>query len=45
MRWPLGVVDVTYARRGDIVARARAAQADGFAHSDPLVGTDPGART
>jgi sugar phosphate isomerase/epimerase len=43
MRWPLGVVDVTYARRGDIVARARAARADGFAHIDPLVGTDPDA--
>ncbi len=41
MRWPLGVVDVTYARRGDIVERARAARADGFAHIDPLVDTDP----
>jgi len=40
-RWPLGVVDVTYARRGDIAERARAARADGFAHIDPLVGTDP----
>jgi sugar phosphate isomerase/epimerase len=40
-RWPLGVVDVTYARHGEIAARARAARADGFAHIDPLVGTDP----
>ena len=41
MRPPIGVVDVTYARRGDIVERARAARADGFAHIDPLLGTDP----
>jgi len=40
-RWPLGVVDITYARRGDVVERARAAQTDGFAHIDPLIGTDP----
>jgi len=40
-RPPLGVVDVVYARRGDIVERSRAAHADGFAHIDPLVGTDP----
>jgi hypothetical protein len=38
---PLGVVDVTYAREGDVVARAARAAADGFAHIDPLVGTDP----
>ena len=30
-----------YARRGDIVERARAAADDGYAHIDPLVGTDP----
>ena len=41
MRWPLGVVDVVYARRGDIAERALAARADGFAHIDPLVDTDP----
>ncbi len=41
MRWPLGVVDVVYARRPDIAARALAARADGFAHIDPLVDTDP----
>jgi sugar phosphate isomerase/epimerase len=40
MRWPLGVVDVVYARRGDIAERARAARADGFAHIDPLLDTD-----
>jgi sugar phosphate isomerase/epimerase len=37
---PLGVVDVVYMRRGDISERALAAQADGFVHIDPLVGTD-----
>ena len=41
MRWPLGVVDVVYARRGDAAERALAALADGFAHIDPLVDTDP----
>ena len=41
MRWPLGVVDVVYARRGDAAERALAARADGFAHIDPLVDTDP----
>jgi sugar phosphate isomerase/epimerase len=40
MGWPLGVVDIVYERRGDVAARARAAQADGFAHIDPLLGTD-----
>lgn len=40
-RWPLGVVDVTYARYADVAERARAAQADGFAHIDCMVGTDP----
>ncbi len=30
-----------YARRGDKAERARAARADGFAHVDPLVDTDP----
>ena len=43
LKWPLGVVDVTYARLADVADRARAAQADGFAHIDPLVGTDPDA--
>src|SRR4051794_766506 len=39
--FPLGVVDVVYVRRGDIVERSRAAAADGYAHIDPMVGTDP----
>jgi sugar phosphate isomerase/epimerase len=38
---PLGVVDVVYARRGDIPARAAAAAADGYHHVDPPLGTDP----
>jgi sugar phosphate isomerase/epimerase len=41
MRWPLGVVDVVYARRGNVAERALAARADGFAHIDPLVDADP----
>jgi sugar phosphate isomerase/epimerase len=41
LRWPLGVVDIVYAARGDVPARASAAKADGFAHIDPLIGTDP----
>jgi sugar phosphate isomerase/epimerase len=40
---PIGVVDVVYARRGDIVERSRAAAADGYAHIDPQVGDDPAA--
>jgi len=40
MRWPLGVVDIVYARRGDVAARASAAKADGYEHIDPLVGSD-----
>ncbi len=40
MRWPLGVVDVVYARRGGIEARARAARDDGYEHIDPLLGAD-----
>jgi sugar phosphate isomerase/epimerase len=40
-RWPLGVVDIVYARRGDATERAAAALADGFEHIDPLLGTDP----
>jgi sugar phosphate isomerase/epimerase len=40
-RWPLGVVDVTYARLAEVTDRARAARADGFEHIDPLIGTDP----
>jgi len=39
-RWPLGVVDVVYARRDDVVERAQAARADGYAHIDPLLGVD-----
>jgi sugar phosphate isomerase/epimerase len=42
-RWPLGVVDVVYARRGDANARAAAARVDGFSHIDPLLGTDAAA--
>jgi sugar phosphate isomerase/epimerase len=38
---PLGVVDVVYRAYGDVVAGSRVAAADGFAHIDPLVGTDP----
>ncbi|MCU1464132.1 MAG: hypothetical protein JWM72_60 [Actinomycetia bacterium] len=41
LRWPLGVVDVAYARHADVVERARAAQSDGFEHIDCMVGTDP----
>jgi sugar phosphate isomerase/epimerase len=41
LQWPLGAVDIVYARRGDVPARAEAAAADGFAHIDPLIGTDP----
>jgi sugar phosphate isomerase/epimerase len=41
MRWPLGVVDVVYWRRGDAIARSRAAQADGYAHIDVLLDVDP----
>ncbi|MFM8237565.1 MAG: hypothetical protein ACKOBG_07405, partial [Actinomycetota bacterium] len=37
----LGVVDVVYLARGDEPTRAAAAAADGFAHIDPLLGTDP----
>jgi sugar phosphate isomerase/epimerase len=40
VRWPLGVVDIVYARRGDVVERALAARADGFEHIDPLLGSD-----
>jgi sugar phosphate isomerase/epimerase len=38
---PLGVVDIVYAARGDVIERARAAAADGFSHIDPLLGADP----
>jgi len=41
VRRSLGVVDIVYARRGDVPRRALAAQADGFEHIDPLLGTDP----
>jgi sugar phosphate isomerase/epimerase len=41
LRWPLGVVDVVYARRGEVAERALAAKADGYEHIDPLLGTDP----
>jgi sugar phosphate isomerase/epimerase len=37
----LGVVDVVYAQLPTIEERARRARDDGFAHIDPLVGTDP----
>jgi sugar phosphate isomerase/epimerase len=40
VRWPLGVVDIVYARRGDVIERALAARADGFEHIDPLLGSD-----
>jgi sugar phosphate isomerase/epimerase len=43
MRWPLGVVDIVYGRRSDVVARAAAARDDGFDHIDPLLGTDEAA--
>jgi sugar phosphate isomerase/epimerase len=39
----LGVVDVVYARLATVEERARRAQADGFEHIDPLLGTDPDA--
>jgi len=39
-RWPLGVVDIVYARRGDAVARAEAARIDGFAHIDVMLDVD-----
>ena len=39
-QWPLGVVDVVYARRGDVGERARAARVDGFAHIDVLLGSN-----
>jgi len=39
--WPLGVVDVTYARHPDVFDRAISAQADGFEHIDCMIGTDP----
>jgi sugar phosphate isomerase/epimerase len=42
-RWPLGVVDIVYERRGEVRARSEAAAADGFAHIDPLLGTDAAA--
>jgi len=38
---PLGVVDIVYAARGDVIERALAAAGDGFAHIDPLLATDP----
>jgi sugar phosphate isomerase/epimerase len=40
-RWPIGVVDVVYARRDDAVARSRAAEDDGYAHVDPSIDVDP----
>jgi sugar phosphate isomerase/epimerase len=45
VRWPLGVVDIVYARRGDVPARADAARTDGFEHIDPLLGSDASALT
>ena len=41
VRWPLGVVDVSTRAAATSPARADAARADGFAHIDPLLGTDP----
>jgi sugar phosphate isomerase/epimerase len=41
LRWPLGVVDVAYARHAEVADRARAAQADGFEHIDCMLGVDP----
>lgn len=43
LRWPLGVVDIVYARRGDVARRCAAAASDGFEHIDVLLGTDPAA--
>jgi sugar phosphate isomerase/epimerase len=43
LRRPLGVVDVVYARRAGSGERSCAARDDGFAHIDPLLGTDPDA--
>jgi sugar phosphate isomerase/epimerase len=40
-RWPLGVVDIVYARHGDAVARSRAAATDGFEHIDAMLGDEP----
>ena len=40
MSWPIGVVEVVYARHDDVVARSQAAAADGYAHIDPLLGVD-----
>ena len=39
-RWPLGVVDVVYARRGPIAQRADAAANDGYEFIDPLLSDD-----
>ncbi len=39
----LGVVSVVYARVAPVEAQARLARDDGFAHIDPMIGTDPGA--
>ena len=42
MRWPLGVVDVTYWHdAGDPVTRSQLARDDGFAHIDVMLDTDP----
>ncbi len=38
---PIGVVDVVYSAYGDEAARSRMARADGFAHIDVMLGTDP----
>ena len=40
MRWPLGVVDVVYAQRGAIEARAEAAARDGYDFIDPQLHDD-----
>jgi sugar phosphate isomerase/epimerase len=40
MRWPLGVVDVVYARHGSIAERAKAAARDGYEFIDPQLADD-----
>jgi len=43
MKYPLGVVDIAYAREPDVGKRAERARADGFEHIDVMLGTDPAA--
>ena len=44
-RWPLGVVDVVYWGRGDVVERADAAKADGDLYGEPNSSGGPSGRT